>query len=73
MCERSYHGAVVGDKVRMKDTLCVTGYTGPNGAVAKSSANELVGTGFAFRYRLIPGFLKAQWVGVRTLNPILSH
>ena len=28
--------------------------TGPDGAVAMSSANGLVGTGFAYRYRFIP-------------------
>ena len=27
-------------------------YTGPDGAVAKTSANMLVGTGFTSRYRL---------------------
>ena len=39
---------------------------GPDGAVVMSSANELVGTGFASRYRL-------QWVGVMPLHPLLSH
>ena len=28
--------------------------TGPDGAVVKSSVNGLIGTGFAFRYRLQP-------------------
>ena len=32
-------------------------YTGPNGAVAMSSANGLVVTGFASRYRL-----QTEWV-----------
>ena len=51
------------------------GYTGPDGAVAMSSAHGLVGTGFASRYRLQKpdGFLKAQWVGVRPLQPLLSR
>ena len=36
--------------------------TGPDGAVALSSANGLVGTGFAFRYRLKlrAGFLEVD-------------
>ena len=42
-------------------------------------ANELVGTGFASRYRLQTRdfffliFLKSQWVGVRPLHPPLSY
>ena len=44
-----------------------------DGAVLMSSANGLAGTGFASRYRLQPGFLKAQWVGVMLLQPLLSH
>ena len=49
--------------------------TGPNDAVAMSSTNGLVGIGFASRYRLQPRavFLKAQWVGVKPLHPLLSH
>ena len=45
--------------------------TGPNDAVA----NELVGIGFASRYRLQPKavFLKARWVGVRSLHHLFSH
>ena len=44
--------------------------TGPDGAVGKLSANELVGTGFTSRYQLHSRarFLKAQWVGVRPLH-----
>ena len=38
-----------------------------DGAVVMSSANGLVGTGFASRYRLEP-----RWVGVRPLHPLLS-
>ena len=45
--------------------------TGPNGSVAKSSANGLVDTGFAYRYRLQPR--AGQWVGVSPLDPLLSH
>ena len=49
--------------------------TGPDDAVAESSANGLVGTGFTSRYRLQPqsGFLKPQWVGVRPLDHLLFH
>ena len=45
------------------------------GAVAKLSANGLVDTEFASRYRLQPraGFLRAHWVGVRPLHPFHSH
>ena len=46
---------------------------GVDGAVVMSSTNGLAGTGFASRYRLQPGFLKAQWVGVWPLQPLLSH
>ena len=49
--------------------------TGPNGTVAKSLANGLVGKGFISQYQLEPrtGFLKAQSVGVRPLHSLLSH
>ena len=49
--------------------------TSPDGAVAKSNANGLVGTGFTswyhFQSRVV--FLKTQWVGVRPLHPLLYH
>ena len=47
--------------------------TGHDGVVAKSLANGLGGTGFTSQYWLKPrmGFLKAQWVGVRPLHPLL--
>ena len=43
-------------------------WTGPDGA-------NVIGTAFASRYRLQPRscFLKAQWVDVRPLHPLLSH
>ena len=44
--------------------------TCPDGAVAMSLANGLVGTGFVSPTQ--KGFLKAQWVGVRPLHPSLS-
>ena len=44
---------------------------GMSSAVAMSSANGLVGTGYRFQPRA--GFVKAQWVGVRPLHPLLSH
>ena len=49
--------------------------TGPDGAVVMSSANGLVGTEFASRYRLQPraGFKIPQKVGVWPLHPFLSH
>ena len=40
--------------------------------MTKSSADGLVGTGFNPE-RFLWGFLKAQWVGVRSLHPLLSH
>ena len=41
--------------VHIKEHLLLIGkITGPGGAVAMSSANWLVGTGFASRYRLQP-------------------
>ena len=49
--------------------------TGPDGAVAMSSSNGLVG----YWVRIsVPaptqsGILKAQWVGIRPLHPLLSH
>ena len=47
---------------------------GSDGAVAKSSANGLVGTGNASQYRLQPraGFLKAQRVDVRPIPSSVS-
>ena len=52
-------------------SLCLN-KIGPDGAMAMSSVNWLVGTGFVSRYRLQPrvGVLKAQWVGVRPLHPL---
>ena len=54
---------------------CVHLQLPPDGAVVMSSANGLVGTGFASRYQLQPraGVLKTQWVGVWPLHPLLSH
>ena len=40
--------------MHMKESLLLIGNTGPDGAVVMSSANGLVGTGFAYRYRLQP-------------------
>ena len=40
----------------------------PRGTVVMSSANGLVGTGSNQS-----GFLKAYWVGVWPLHPLLSH
>ena len=54
----------------------MTVLTSPDGAVTKSSANGLVGTGFASGFVCTPTysrFVKAQWVGVRPLHPLLSH
>ena len=39
-----------------------------NGAVIKTSANGLVGTGFASQ----SGIKKAKWVDIRPLHPLLS-
>ena len=36
--------------------------TGPDGAVAMSSANGLVGTGFASSTQIVFVFLKAHWI-----------
>ena len=48
--------------------------TSTDGEVAMSSANGLVGTEFASQYRLQPrpAFLKAQWISIRPLHPLLS-
>ena len=50
--------------------------TGPDGTMAKSSPNGLVGTGFASWYWLQRRvfFLQAQWIDVRPLqtNNLLS-
>ena len=40
--------------VYVKYQLVLTGNAGPNSAVAMSSANGMVGIGFASRYRLQP-------------------
>ena len=50
MSERSYHGATSRSLVK-DDTKIDVSYTGPDGAVVMSSANGLVCTGFASRYR----------------------
>ena len=40
--------------MHIKDPMLLIGKTGPDGTVVKSSANGLVDTGFASRYRLQP-------------------
>ena len=57
------------------DNKCLATITGPNGAVAISSANGLVGTGFASGYRIQPGrVFKDPMVKCKaTLIPLLSH
>ena len=49
--------------------------TDPDSVVAMSSTNGLLGAGFASQYQLQPKavFLKAHWVGIRPLHPLLSH
>ena len=42
------------EMLHIKDTLLIIGKTGPDGTVAMSSANRLVGTGFASWYWLQP-------------------
>ena len=51
------------------------GSTSPDHAVAMSSANGLVGIGFASRYWLQPraGFFQGPKSRVRQLHPLLSH
>ena len=44
---------------------------GPDGAVAMSSANGLVGTGYTSPIQ--SPFIKAQWIGVRPLHPSLTN
>ena len=43
-----------------------------NGAVFKSSAVGLAGTGFSSQYRLKLRTV-SKWVGERPLHPLLSH
>ena len=51
-----------------------TTFIGLNGAVARASANGMVGTGFASQYRLQPErVLKDQWVSVSPVHPLLCQ